>query len=693
MLVEQVMKNLCEMFIECLAVWPKITAPIYVESVAITGRLPGLRDSKITGRCHMLKRYIAIVLCACVLWPLAAEAAPIMRYQADIHGDFVMIGGPTAHDCSAVAPASGTVSDCGGTDAVAGSANNFWRSDVTPPRTRNSYTIAQANTTLQLTLPAGAVVNKAYLYWGGTGQNDGFYDNTATISRTGTGAFTSNVTASQYWTSNLSGVFFYQAVADVTTIIANNVRNYGAGAYRASKFDVYNFPANQNQQNNVSGWWMVVFYELATEPLRNLVVFDGLDMVDATHTPVTANLTGFEVPNAGFDGKLGVVTYEGDSAITGDSLSFGGTTLSNALNPSDNFFNSTRSYFGSAVQVTGDLPRLTGAINSQSGMDFDLVNIKPYLTAGQTSAQIQAASTQDRFWLGCFVTSIATYRPNFASSTLTAVDVNGPPLLAGDILEYTSTIVNNGNDASLGTVLRIPLPAMVNDVSGSLQIVSGANTGAKTDAIDTDQGQYDSATRTIYFNLGTGATGSQGGRMAIGDTAVVRFRVQVMPGFSGILDIQATIGASGELGAPQDQTPTDGNGGDPGAPPTEAIIDECVTDANCSSPEPLCNTGASPKACVQCLETQIARTRRPTVSSQPIPAPPAVTRQPKYATALIMTVTAKLMKGLPRPYFTVMPTATVSAIRPMQCRHVRRPRDMSQIVWTVMMPVQLSSRA
>ena len=253
------------------------------------------------------------------------------------------------------------------------------------------------------------------------------------------------------------------------------------------------------------------------------------------------------------------------------------------------------------MQVTGDLPRLTGAINSQSGMDFDIVDIKPYLTIGQTSATISAASTQDRYWLGMFATSIATYEPNFTSSTLTAVDVNGPPLLAGDILEYTGTIVNNGNDASLGTVLRIPLPAMVNDVPGSLQIVSGANAGAKTDANDTDQGQYDSATRTIYFNLGTGATGAQGGRMAIGDTAVVRFRVQIMPGFSGILDIQASIGASGELGAPQDQTPTDGNGGDPGAPPTEVIIDECVTNANCSSPEPLCNTAASPKACVQCL--------------------------------------------------------------------------------------------
>ena len=46
MLVEQVIKNLCEMFTERFVAWPQIAVPIYVESVAITGKLPGLRDSK-----------------------------------------------------------------------------------------------------------------------------------------------------------------------------------------------------------------------------------------------------------------------------------------------------------------------------------------------------------------------------------------------------------------------------------------------------------------------------------------------------------------------------------------------------------------------------------------------------------------------------------------------------------------------
>lgn len=62
------------------------------------------------------------------------------------------------------------------------------------------------------------------------------------------------------------------------------------------------------------------------------------------------------MPNAGFDAKLGVVTYEGESSNEGDSLEFNGVALTDALNPADNFFNSSRSYLGTPVSVVGDLP-------------------------------------------------------------------------------------------------------------------------------------------------------------------------------------------------------------------------------------------------------------------------------------------------------------------------------------------------
>src|SRR5690606_34043999 len=129
--------------------------------------------------------------------------------------------------------------------------------------------------------------------------------------------------------------------------------------------------------------------------------------------------------NAGFDAKLGVVAYEGEAQILGDALSFNGTTLGDSLNPTDNFFNGTRSALGSAVSLVGDLPQLTGTPRSMSGIDMDVVDVTPLVSAGQISATVQATSSQDQYLLAQWVTSISTFQPNFDSSTKSFVDVNG----------------------------------------------------------------------------------------------------------------------------------------------------------------------------------------------------------------------------------------------------------------------------
>ncbi len=152
-----------------------------------------------------------------------------------------------------------------------------------------------------------------------------------------------------------------------------------------------------NNNNLFAGWWLVVFYEDFTLPPRNLALFDGLDTVSNGNSQ-SGTLSGFLVPNAGFTARLGVVTWEGDDQITGDSLLFGTAPLGNAdrlsdaQNPITNFFNGTRSRLGMPVSVVGDLPQLTGTAQSMGGMDLDIVDITSRVTAGQTSADIQATS-------------------------------------------------------------------------------------------------------------------------------------------------------------------------------------------------------------------------------------------------------------------------------------------------------------
>ena len=76
---------------------------------------------------------------------------------------------------------------------------------------------------------------------------------------------------------------------------------------------------NLNSDNPFVAWSLVVFYRLDTDPPRNLALFDGLDSV-SNGIPATATLSGFLVPNAGFDAKLGVLAYEGDSTLTGSPI-------------------------------------------------------------------------------------------------------------------------------------------------------------------------------------------------------------------------------------------------------------------------------------------------------------------------------------------------------------------------------------
>jgi clumping factor A len=542
-------------------------------------------------------------LTALALLALAAPAlaAPTLRVQVTQRGDFALIGNTLGHDCAAgiPAPVVGTVGACGD-DTTDTAPDVFWRSQspgAGQAQANTGIAVANARSTAILSIPAGATVTHAYLLWAGdlTGG-----DSTATIDRPGVAS--TDATALNVYTSGQ----YYQSVADVTAF----VQAQGSGAYRVSGVNTTNL-VNLNRQVTFTAWTLVVLYEDFTQPPRNLALFDGMDLVN-DGTTQNAVLSGFLVPNAGFDAKLGVVTYEGDASVTGDQLRFRGFTgapptlgaddrLSDAQNPINNFFNGTRSRLGSPVSVVGDLPQLTGTAGSMSSFDLDIVDITSRVAAGQTSAAIQANSTGDVYYLGSFITSISTFLPDFTSSEKVVEDVNGGTVQPGDQLRYTINVTNSGNDASVDTVLVDSLPVGVTYVPDTIEILSGPNGGLKTDGAGDDQAEYDAGARTVTVRLGTDANASQGGQLATGASTAVTFLVQVDAGAFGIIENQAQITASGLLGAPVGNWPTDGNGAGEGSPPTQVPVDQCQNDGDCSMPTPVCDTATVPKLCVQCL--------------------------------------------------------------------------------------------
>ena len=517
------------------------------------------------------------------------SAAPALRVVVDQKGDFTVIGNTLGWDCGSGAPAPvvGNVPGPCGPSTADSAPDVFWRSNAsgTDADANTMLTTADARSQAVLTLPAGASVTHAFLYWGGDSQGlaNGI-DDTVTLDRPdgqGGTVFSSAITASASDQFVVGGTL-YQAVADVTSI----VQAQGAGVYRLSDLEVVDL-VGLNESVTFAAWTLVVLYQDVSEPTRNLAIFDGLDLVDGL--PVSATLSGFLVPNAGFDAKLAVIAYEGDDQFGGDQLRFGPSlplTPADALfdgnNPANNFFNSTRSAAGNPVSNVGDLPQLTGTPLSMASFDLDVVDVTDRLSAGQTQAEIAATTSGDVYLLGAFVTSISTLKPDFSASTKGVEDLNGGTVQVGDELRYTIDVANEGSDTAVDVILTDPLPQGVSYKPSSLEILTGPGMGGLTDGSGDDQGEYDAASETITVRLGTGANATSGGTLAVGESTTVRFVVTVDPEAMGTIENQATITAGGALGSPPENTPTDGNGGDPGAPPTIIEIDDCPPGDDCT---------------------------------------------------------------------------------------------------------------
>ncbi|MFO0640224.1 MAG: hypothetical protein U0183_13480 [Polyangiaceae bacterium] len=586
------------------------------------------------------------------LAPSAAEAAPKLRRQWNLHGDFVLVGNTLGQECrtgsqAAPAPVVGTVGACG-LNTADSAYDVFWRSEDPAngqATASSSVTLANARSSAFLgtgarrnvELPAGARIVHAQLYWAAT-LLAAPAKRTVVLDRPG--GFQATVNADESLTVPAGGNVYYQNTADVTAL----VRAQGPGTYRVSGFDSQPV-VDQTINDAFAGWTLVVVYDSPAEPVRNVTLFDGLTFVDLGAS-ATVNLAGFLVPTMGFDAKLGVLAYEGDDGGTGDSLAFKSksaaapTLLGDALNPSSNLFNGTRSVFGLPVSVPGDLPRQTGGARSMSGFDMDVLDITPLVRAGDDSATITASSTSDKYAIGALVTSISTLAPDLSSTTKTVrpiVSRPGDAVFVGDTVEFELTVRNTGNDDALDVTLTDVLPIGFTYVAGSTSVVNGPLSGTKTDARDSDGVDFDSASRTLVVRLGAGADGTKGGSLAIGESQTVRFRATVAAGQGGqVLTNQAKVAGRGLHGSPRDEWASDS--GDGGLPEATAVpVDTCALDAECpgtrcsrtrpyaceicngdfasgaSQPcidatRPACNTqGAARGACSECTAVNVSR--------------------------------------------------------------------------------------
>lgn len=454
----------------------------------------------------------------------AAQRNLTQRFQLNAAGDITIASSINLH-CSTATGAAGAA-NCA--DARTGVGN----------RTNNQHTMVNVDvdadaatfnsSSARLNLPAGASVAFAGLYWAG--------DSPATTPRnqvvwaTPASAAYTTLTASVVDDSAAAGTANqYQAFADVTA----QVSAAGAGTYT-----VANISSRTDVGNVYAGWSLVVVYRLASEPTRNMVVYDGYRRV-AGAASVDITLTGFTTPPFGtVTSKLGVIGYDGDKGSTEGTagLQFGTSTATlspvfNAVNPQTDVFNSTISALGS--NVTTRNPPYVNTL----GYDADLFVPNTQLPNGATSAVVRIASSNEVIDLGVVTLSTNIFVPNIKDSFLkSVVDVNGGQVLPGDVLEYTINFANTGNDPATRTVVIDPIPSNTTYVPNSIVLTStttGMPTGARTDAAGDDAAEFDAANNRVVARVGRNATATNGGLFNPGDGQQLRFRVTVNTGTPG----------------------------------------------------------------------------------------------------------------------------------------------------------------
>nr|WP_199156914.1 DUF11 domain-containing protein [Pedobacter sp. ASV2] len=267
----------------------------------------------------------------------------------------------------------------------------------------------------------------------------------------------------------------YVGYCDVTKL----VQTAGVGTYSVA--NIAGIDHTYNNFLNPAGWSLVVIYENATLPLKNIGVFDGF--ISSIISPYKQiDFSGFRTNQVGHVNiKLGLMAMGGTrnsniGSIDKFSISKRNQTnletdwypLSHSLNSPDDFFN------GSIL--TGGNTRIPN--NTDNDVDIVVFNVPNenniIMDNNQTSTSFLAHSNVEGYYL-CNVTfAFDAYAPlitafNKSNSNLQ----NNASVSPGQNLDFEVDLYNKGNEAIKNTAVEITLPKNVTFVSS--EFTKGGN--------------------------------------------------------------------------------------------------------------------------------------------------------------------------------------------------------------------------
>jgi hypothetical protein len=332
-----------------------------------------------------------LALCGAAL-PLssanAGEAGP--RYRDTVRGGIASAANSVITCGDAVVPGAAACSDiqAGG----AGRGGEYATAYIDVDDDPNTYNSSRA----ELRLPPGAEVAYARLYWGGNirvGEQKPRQDNGRVLFAEPGGSYKEvRADDADVLPVEAPGYEGFVASAEVTDLI----RHHAAGTYTVGQVNV---AMGHSETGGWGGWALVVAYEDADEPLRELAVLDGFPAFDEGRQAVEATLRGLRVAPGGA-GSLGVVAFGGDRGQTGDAVTVRGdegstVRLSDAVNPAFDVMNSTISGYGQPVAQGREPAHVTTL-----SFDADVFDLGEALAEGPGRLRVGFTSGDDAYQLG-----------------------------------------------------------------------------------------------------------------------------------------------------------------------------------------------------------------------------------------------------------------------------------------------------
>ncbi len=144
-------------------------------------------------------------------------------------------------------------------------------------------------------------------------------------------------------------------------------------------------------------------------------------------------------------------------------------------------------------------------------IDIDRMAIpEGVLNAGQNQINFRTTSSGDDYSTNAIGFAVNAETPEFEIKK----EIVEPKetYKVGETITYRVSLKNTKADSeAINSVSKDALDGRLNYLPGSLKIISGPNSGEKTDASGDDQAEYDETNKQIIVRVGNGATATQGG--------------------------------------------------------------------------------------------------------------------------------------------------------------------------------------